>query len=99
MDDGIATGASMRASLRAVRRRKPAKLVLAVPVAAPDTLARMHDELDEAKRLSAASGTGPAAGAQVDSVEPGSFQRTPRQPAFCGLTVVNARHLGILQAR
>ncbi|MFO7757259.1 MAG: phosphoribosyltransferase family protein [Roseovarius sp.] len=47
VDDGIATGATMRASLRAVRRRKPAKLVLAVPVAAPDTLARMRGEVDE----------------------------------------------------
>lgn len=47
VDDGIATGATMRASLRAVRKRKPAKLVLAVPVAAPDTLATLHDEVDE----------------------------------------------------
>lgn len=48
VDDGIATGATMRASLRAVRRRKPARLVLAVPVAAPDTFAHMQDEVDGA---------------------------------------------------
>lgn len=48
VDDGIATGATMRASLKAVRRRKPANLVLAVPVAAPDTLAQMRHEVDEA---------------------------------------------------
>ena len=37
VDDGIATGATMRVALRATRRRKPARLVLAVPVAPPDT--------------------------------------------------------------
>ncbi|WP_397544775.1 phosphoribosyltransferase family protein [Roseovarius salis] len=47
VDDGIATGATVRASLRAVRRRAPSKLVLAVPVAAPDTLARLRGEVDE----------------------------------------------------
>lgn len=48
VDDGIATGATMRASLRAVRRRNPAKLVLAVPVAAPETLDKLREEVDEA---------------------------------------------------
>jgi len=48
VDDGIATGATMRASLRAVRRRGPAKLLLAVPVAAPDTLEDLRVEVDEA---------------------------------------------------
>jgi putative phosphoribosyl transferase len=47
VDDGIATGATMRAALRATRRRAPAWLVLAVPVAAPDTLARFQGEADE----------------------------------------------------
>jgi len=47
VDDGIATGATMRASLKAVRKRKPAKLVLAVPVAAPDTLEALRGEVDE----------------------------------------------------
>ncbi|MDR9393622.1 phosphoribosyltransferase [Roseovarius sp. SYSU LYC5161] len=46
VDDGIATGATMRASLRAVRKRRPAKLVLAVPVAAPDTLERLSADVD-----------------------------------------------------
>lgn len=48
VDDGIATGATMRASLKAVRQRGPAKLVLAVPVAAHDTLDDMREEVDEA---------------------------------------------------
>jgi putative phosphoribosyl transferase len=47
IDDGIATGATMRAALRAVRKQKPAKVVLAVPVAPTDTLAELHDEADE----------------------------------------------------
>jgi len=47
VDDGIATGATMRASLKAVRQRKPARLVLAVPVAAPETLDTLRAEVDE----------------------------------------------------
>jgi putative phosphoribosyl transferase len=48
VDDGIATGATMRVALRTVRRRAPARLVLAVPVAPPDTLADLGREADEA---------------------------------------------------
>ena len=51
VDDGIATGATMRVALQAVRRRGPARLVLAVPVAAPDTLAALRAEVDEAVSL------------------------------------------------
>ena len=47
VDDGIATGTSMRAALRALRRRTPARLVLAVPVAPPETLARLRAEVDD----------------------------------------------------
>ncbi|HWY13769.1 MAG TPA: phosphoribosyltransferase family protein [Rhizomicrobium sp.] len=47
IDDGIATGATMRAALRATRLRKPKKLILAVPVAATDSLAVMRREADE----------------------------------------------------
>jgi putative phosphoribosyl transferase len=47
VDDGIATGATMRAALRAVRRRVPAKLVLAVPVAPADVLEALRSEVDE----------------------------------------------------
>jgi putative phosphoribosyl transferase len=51
VDDGIATGATMRVALRAVRRRNPAHLVLAVPVAPPETLAQLRKEADEAISL------------------------------------------------
>jgi putative phosphoribosyl transferase len=47
VDDGIATGATMRVALRAVRRRDPARLVLAVPVAPPETIAAFRKEADE----------------------------------------------------
>jgi predicted phosphoribosyltransferase len=47
IDDGVATGATTRAALRATRLRGPARLVLAVPVAAPDTLAALREEADE----------------------------------------------------
>ena len=47
IDDGIATGATTRAALRATRMRNPKKLVLAVPVAPTDSLAAMRQEADE----------------------------------------------------
>jgi putative phosphoribosyl transferase len=47
IDDGIATGATTRAALRATRARKPKKLVLAVPVAPTDSLAAMREEADD----------------------------------------------------
>lgn len=47
VDDGVATGATTRAALRAVQARQPKKLVLAVPVAPPDTLESLSAEVDE----------------------------------------------------
>jgi predicted phosphoribosyltransferase len=47
VDDGIATGATTRAALRAVRKQKPRKLVLAVPVAPTSALAELRGEADE----------------------------------------------------
>ena len=47
VDDGIATGATMRVALEAARGRQPAWLVLAAPVAAPDTIARLRPLADE----------------------------------------------------
>jgi putative phosphoribosyl transferase len=47
IDDGIATGATARAALKGIRRRGPSKLVLAVPVAPEDTVARLKSEVDE----------------------------------------------------
>jgi putative phosphoribosyl transferase len=47
VDDGVATGATTRAALRAVRARSPGKLVLAVPVAPTDALPTLEAEADE----------------------------------------------------
>jgi putative phosphoribosyl transferase len=47
VDDGIATGATMEAAVHAVRRANPKHLVLAVPVAPPDTIERLRPEVDE----------------------------------------------------
>ena len=47
VDDGIATGATTRAALRATRMRNPAKLVLAVPVAPTEALPEMSQEADD----------------------------------------------------
>lgn len=47
VDDGIATGGTARASIRAVRERGAGRVVLAVPVAAVDSLKRLQAEADE----------------------------------------------------
>lgn len=47
VDDGIATGATVKAALRAIRARGPKELVLAVPVAPPGTLAGLRPEVDD----------------------------------------------------
>jgi predicted phosphoribosyltransferase len=47
VDDGIATGATIRAALQAIRSCGPKRLVLAIPVAPTDTLGEMRGEVDE----------------------------------------------------
>jgi putative phosphoribosyl transferase len=47
VDDGLATGATMRAAVRSVRKAKPARLVVAVPVAPQQTCAQLREEADE----------------------------------------------------
>ena len=47
VDDGIATGATARAAIRGIRRKGPSHLVLAVPVAPPDSAAVLAREVDE----------------------------------------------------
>jgi len=58
VDDGIATGATMHVALQATRRRNPTWLVLAAPVAAPDTLARLRPEADEVVCVETPAGLG-----------------------------------------
>lgn len=47
VDDGIATGGTVRAALRALRALGPRRIVLAIPVAAASTLERLRPEADE----------------------------------------------------
>ncbi len=47
VDDGLATGGTARAALRAVRSGGPARLILAVPVGAAETVAAMREEADD----------------------------------------------------
>jgi putative phosphoribosyl transferase len=47
VDDGLATGATMRAAAKALRRLGPAKVVVAVPAAAPETCEEFRQEVDE----------------------------------------------------
>src|SRR6266403_900089 len=48
IDDGLATGSTMRAAIAALRQQHPARIVVAVPVGAPETCAEFQDEADEA---------------------------------------------------
>jgi len=48
LDDGLATGSTMRAAIAALRQQHPARIVVAVPVGAPETCAEFQDEADEA---------------------------------------------------
>jgi predicted phosphoribosyltransferase len=47
VDDGIATGSSMRAAIRALRQMNPARIVIATPVAPPSTCNRLRFDVDE----------------------------------------------------
>jgi predicted phosphoribosyltransferase len=53
VDDGIATGSTMIAALRAVRAKQPKRLIAAMGVAPPDTLERLRREADEVVCLAA----------------------------------------------
>jgi predicted phosphoribosyltransferase len=52
VDDGLATGATMRAAVKALRQRGAAKIVVAVPVGPPDTCRELEQEADETVCLS-----------------------------------------------
>src|SRR5881397_510391 len=52
VDDGLATGATMRAAVKALRERGAAKIVVAVPVGPPETCHELEEEADETICLS-----------------------------------------------
>lgn len=47
VDDGLATGATARAAVASLRQRRPAQVILAVPVGAPETVARLREVADD----------------------------------------------------
>lgn len=47
IDDGLATGSTMRAAAKALRKQQPARVVVAVPVSAPETCDEFRMEVDE----------------------------------------------------
>jgi putative phosphoribosyl transferase len=74
VDDGVATGSSTRAALRAAREARPARLILAVPVGAPESLRSLSTEADEVVTLAAPRPFG-AVGAFYDNFDQTSDQR------------------------
>jgi predicted phosphoribosyltransferase len=89
VDDGIATGATMIAALRAVRTRGPAWLVAAVPVAPPESVALLARDADEVVCLSTpalfhAVGQFYEDFAQVDDDEVARLLQTPAEPGGPG---------------
>lgn len=51
VDDGIATGATMRAAVQAIRTNDPARIIVAVPVAPPDSYEALREQADEVVAL------------------------------------------------
>jgi putative phosphoribosyl transferase len=47
VDDGLATGSTMRAAIAALHQQRPKRLIVAVPVGAPETCAELRDTVDE----------------------------------------------------
>jgi predicted phosphoribosyltransferase len=47
VDDGLATGATMLAAIKALRQQQPARIVVAVPTASPETCEELKAEVDE----------------------------------------------------
>ena len=47
VDDGLATGSTMRAAVQSARARQPSQVVVAVPVAAPDACEQLRDVADD----------------------------------------------------
>lgn len=82
VDDGIATGATVKAALHAIRRQKPRRLILAIPVAPPDVVHELRSEVDDLICLSSPDFFSSVGGAyrdfaQTSDEEVVSLLRTP----------------------
>jgi len=89
IDDGIATGATMRAALLAVRARQPRKVVLAIPVAQASTLEELAADADDIVCLEEHE--------LFDSI--GAFYRDFTQVADQEVVALLARHAPTPRAR
>lgn len=69
VDDGIATGLTARAAIRALRARKPARILMAVPVASAEAVAAIEHDGAEAIVLESPSGFLGSVGAHYDRFE------------------------------
>src|SRR5262245_9349087 len=67
VDDGLATGLTMRAAIHEIRKRNPRQVVVAVPVAAPSTVEKLRPEVDELVALYIPRGFFGAIGAFYES--------------------------------
>jgi len=47
VDDGLATGATMQAAIKVLRQQQPARIIVAVPTASPETCDQLKAEVDE----------------------------------------------------
>src|SRR5262249_20248364 len=89
IDDGIATGATTRAALRATRMRNPQKLVLAIPVAPTETLIEMRQEADDVVCLEAHQRLGAIGWVYEDFTEVADRQVVAPLAGFALTTAVN----------
>lgn len=67
VDDGIATGLTMEAAIRAMQRQHPARVVVAVPIVPPDTAANLEREVDDVVALDVPRDYAGAVGAYYDN--------------------------------
>jgi len=77
VDDGVATGATMRAAILSARKKGAAQVVVAAPVIAPDTLEQLRQEAEEVVYLAAPESFG-AVGAFYRSFEQTSDEEVIR---------------------
>ena len=66
VDDGLATGATMRAAVEAVRHAEPRRVIVAVPVASPSTVAALQHVADDVIVVTTPAGLGAVGQAYVD---------------------------------
>jgi hypothetical protein len=77
VDDGLATGSTMRAAVAAARRLGPARVVVAVPTAPASTCQRLREEADEVVCATTPGRSGPSATPTARSPRPPTRRSAP----------------------